>query len=88
MEIQLMAKGGDLTGKMGGTGFGPAPDGNTPIPFASTSKKEAKDGKEGKEPKHPDFKPPQDQKMKDPRSGKASGHGGIGGTPSSVRPKV
>jgi hypothetical protein len=52
-----------------------------PIPLANTSKKD-------KDAKHPDFKPPQDQKRKDPKSGKASGHGGIGGTPTGVRPKV
>jgi hypothetical protein len=73
-----MAKGGDLTGKMGGTGFGPAPDGKTPIPFASTKK----DGKDVKDTKHPDFKPPKDQK---PTKG---GGGPTGGAPSSVRPKV
>jgi hypothetical protein len=74
-----MAKGGDLTGRMGGAGFGPAPGGGMqPIPLANTNKK---DGKE-KDPKHPKFESPRD--VKKPRGG----GGPTGGAPSSVRPKV
>lgn len=71
-----MAKGGDLTGKMGGAGFGPAPGGGMqPIPLANTNAKP-------KDAKHPKFQPPKDQN-------KPKGGGGpSGGAPSSVRPKV
>jgi hypothetical protein len=71
-----MAKGGDLIGKSGGAGFGPMPKPKPTIPIIEEDKT--------KDPKHPDFKPPKDQK---PAKG-GGGHAGIGGTPSSVRPKV
>jgi len=71
-----MAKGGDLTGKMGGAGFGPAPGGGMqPIPLANSSGKP-------KDPKHQKFEAPKD--VKKPKGG----GGPSGGAPVSVRPKV
>ncbi len=68
-----MAKGSDLTGRSGAAGFG------TPAPKPEFFKDPGEVAKD----KTSKFRPPKDQ-----RPTKGGGSGGVGGAPTSVRPKV
>jgi hypothetical protein len=69
-----MAKASDLIGKSGGGGFGPIKPNPSIVPPA-----EKKEGADHSATRQKPVKGAKPQK---------GGHGGIGGTPTSVRPKV